>query len=55
MILSMQNDPVLHSNVNYSVSIFGSELVLFVIFLSMMPKYNVLYKKTLNIVIVSLS
>ena len=28
MILSMQNDPVLHSNVNYSVSIFGSELVL---------------------------
>ena len=33
MILSMQNDTVqpdsvLHSNVNYSVSIFGSELVL---------------------------
>ena len=28
MILSMQNDPVLLSNVNYSVSIFGSELVL---------------------------
>ena len=44
MILSMQNDPVLHtcSNVNYSVSIFACTVG---IFLSMMPKYNVLYKK----------